>query len=74
MVAQRFLDLAIGNFDFKWFYDPSEINYLNGWGLSEDELRVNLISVWEKNGSLDGLLIDNIQLRMKYYDFLNNVK
>ena len=74
IVAQRFLDIATSNFDIKWLYDPNEISYLNGWGLSEDELKVNLISVLEKNGSLDGLLIDNIQLRMKYYDFLNNDK
>ncbi len=74
VVAQRFLDISIGNFDNKWYYDPNELAYLNGWGLSEDELKENLITVLNKQASLNDLLLDNIQVRLKYYEFISNDK
>jgi hypothetical protein len=73
-VAQRFLDISDDNFDNKWYYEPNKISYLNGWGLSEDELKANLISILDFNGNLDSLFLDSTRLRLKYDDFLRNDK
>jgi hypothetical protein len=73
-VAQRFLDISDDNFDNKWYYEPNKISYLNGWGLSEDELKANLISILDFNGNLDSLFLDSTRLRLKYDDFLRDDK
>lgn len=38
-VAGRYLQIALTRPPAEWVYDPGQLHYVHGWGLSEDELR-----------------------------------
>ena len=42
MLAERFLKLINGDAPRDWMYDPRDITYFHGWGVSEDRLRQRL--------------------------------
>jgi hypothetical protein len=70
-VAQRFLDISNGDFDEKWYFNPSELTYFNGWGLSEEELRLNLTNIIETEG-FDKLCLVSPILSEKLKKFLKH--
>jgi len=71
-VAERYLRLIKGEIPEDWFYDPPNISYLHGWGLSEQDAKTFLRQVI-KNGGLKALqLSDKPELEQKFVEFANS--
>jgi hypothetical protein len=58
VVAQRFIHIIEGQVPISWYFDPQDIRYLHGWGLSEDTVRQNLRLLVKEHG-LSGLGLDD---------------
>ena len=66
IVAQRYLDLINNTYDNEWVYSPKKIININGWGLSEIELKRNLAKIINTNGGFSNLQISNVVLLNKF--------
>jgi glycosyltransferase involved in cell wall biosynthesis len=66
LVAQRFLDIGNGNFNPKWYFNPQNLTYLNGWGLNEEELKINLSRMIKQKEGWSNLHLTNNTLLDKY--------
>jgi hypothetical protein len=49
-LAERFLVLISGSVPADWFFDPQDITYFHGWGVSEERLRHALAEFIERFG------------------------
>lgn len=71
-VAERFLRIVNDDYPEEWLYDPENIRYLHGWGLSEDNAK-SLIRQSLEYGGKDGLnLSDKPELEHKFIEFACN--
>jgi len=69
---QYYKTRAKGEIPEDWFYDPPNISYLHGWGLSEQDAKTFLRQVI-KNGGLKALqLSDKPELEQKFVEFANS--
>lgn len=67
-VAERFIRILTGNIPMDWNYDPREIKYLNGYGLSEKRLKKILQSIIRKKGIKALGLSDKPELERLFYE------
>jgi glycosyltransferase involved in cell wall biosynthesis len=68
-VAERFLRIVNDDFPEEWLFDPHDIRYIHGWGLSEQDGR-NLIVKFLEYAGKDGLcLSDKPELEKKFIEF-----
>ncbi len=58
IVAQKFLKLINDEVPKEWYYNPSDISYIHGGGVSEERLRKVMPQIIEKHGE-DSLLLDH---------------
>lgn len=45
VIASKYIDLILGKYDPSWIFDPENISYFNGWGLSQDEAIKNMEAI-----------------------------
>src|SRR4030095_11117468 len=57
-VAERFTRLAAGDVPPEWWFDPGEIDYLHGWGLTDSRAREVLRTIISQRGLAALLLGD----------------
>jgi glycosyltransferase involved in cell wall biosynthesis len=66
VVAEKYMQLIRGDFPKQWLYDPQNITYLYGCGLSQEQVKKNINSFVEK-GSIKSLCLkDKPNLEDKY--------
>ncbi|GAA0880912.1 hypothetical protein GCM10009119_38820 [Algoriphagus jejuensis] len=75
VVAQKYLDIIDDNYDPNWLFDPKDLKYIHGWGLSTYELKSNLSSIVNHVGGLSNLCLTNKSLiekirSLEEHDFL----
>jgi glycosyltransferase involved in cell wall biosynthesis len=68
-VARRYLRLIEGTAPPSWFYDPTRIRYLHGYGLSESRLKTVLREVLKQGGTGGLQLSDKPELERLFMDF-----
>jgi len=68
-VARRYLRLIEGTAPASWFYDPSRIRYLHGYGLSEARLKTVLRGVLKQGGTGALQLSDKPELERLFLEF-----
>jgi glycosyltransferase involved in cell wall biosynthesis len=71
-VAQRFLDISYGNFNPKWYFNPQNLTYLNGWGLNIEEIKINLSIMIKQEEGWTNLHLTNKTLLDKYKKLIEN--
>lgn len=57
-VAKRYSDLLAGNVPETWFFHPSALNYVGGWGISTQRMQYVVSQVIEKYGA-EALCLDD---------------
>ncbi|MBI2265744.1 MAG: hypothetical protein HYU64_11305 [Armatimonadetes bacterium] len=71
-VAERYLILLKGGYPDNWLYDPKEIRYLHGWGLSEEKAKA-LVHRTIRQGSVRALqLSDKTDLERRFVEFVRS--
>ena len=70
-VAARFLQLATGPVPTDWTFDPAELRYLHGWGLTESRLREVLTALVERGGIQILGLSDKPELEQAFADLIH---
>jgi len=73
-VASKFMMVINGNIPDEWLFDPSDIKYLNGGGVSEENLKAIIKDMIEKAGIESLQLSDKPELEKMFFNFANNVK
>jgi hypothetical protein len=68
-VAERYLRLIKGDIPREWYFDPNNIKYLHGAGISEQCVQNNIKSIIEYNGTKSLQLSDKPELEKKFEDF-----
>jgi hypothetical protein len=68
-VASRYLRLIEGDVPREWLYDPMDIRYLHGLGLSESQVRELVRAVIQKGGVAALQLDDKPELRDMFVAF-----
>ncbi len=68
-VAERFLQLIDGRFPEAWLYDPTDIRYLHGWGLSEARVKRLVKAVIDTGGKEALQLSDKPELERLFLEF-----
>jgi hypothetical protein len=69
LVAERFARLAAGDIPVEWWFDPGEIDYLHGWGLSDTRAREVLRTIINQRGLAALLLSDKPALERMCVEF-----
>jgi hypothetical protein len=67
-VAGRFLQLATGTVPAAWTFDPADLRYVHGWGLTEARLREVLSAVLEHGGRAALGLSDKPELEQAFWE------
>lgn len=49
-VADRFMRIVSGSIPAEWIYDPSQLTYVDGWGLTPEAWRASMQAVLERGG------------------------
>jgi hypothetical protein len=57
-VANRLELIASGNFSSEYLYSPQDVTYINGWGISENNLKKQVFNYVNELGG-DALLLNN---------------
>lgn len=71
LVAEKYMQIIDGNFPKDWYYDPNDITYLYGCGLSKDDVKKN-ISLFIKKGGINALCLkDKKHLEIEYLKLMN---
>ncbi len=68
-VAQRFVRLLEGDAPPHWWFDPHTIEYLHGWGLTDQRAREVIRLIVEKHGVAALALADKPRLEQAFADF-----
>ena len=69
-VAQRYLRVLSGEAPAAWFFEPAELTYFLGWGVTEDEVRENVAAIVAGHGE-KGLRLDHVpELRSRMLRYL----
>ena len=68
-VAKRYLQMIEGNAPDDWFFNPYDIHYIHGYGLSEEKLRLILRGFIEKYGPEALQISDKPDLLKKFVQF-----
>jgi glycosyltransferase involved in cell wall biosynthesis len=74
MLAERFLAIVSGHVPRDWMFDPQQISYYHGWGVSEERLRRRLAALIEFAGIEALRLTDKPQLERAILDFALNAE
>jgi len=69
VVAEKYLRLLDGTAPGAWFFDPSRLRYLHGYGLSEERVKAVLREVVEAGGVEALQLSDKPELERLFLDF-----
>lgn len=72
LVAQRFINLIDGKIDPSWVFNPQDLKYLNGWGLSALELKTNISKIVNQKGAWNNLHLSNYLLVQKFKRLISN--
>ena len=72
LVAEKYMQIVEGNFPKEWYYNPNDIKYLYGCGLSKNQLQNNIRLFVEKGGIKSLCLTDKGNLENEYLTMLNN--
>jgi hypothetical protein len=64
-VAERFMRVVRGDIPDEWMYDPSDVRYTHGWGLSEGELREVIAAVIGQGGAAALQVADKPELERR---------
>jgi hypothetical protein len=68
-VGQRYLRVLRGTAPGEWFFDPSELDYFLGWGVSHDEARQNVTRLVERHSAHALQLDHDARLRERMLAF-----
>lgn len=68
-VAERYLKLINGEHTREWFYNPQNVQYLYGWGFSEQKLKEHLKRFIDCGGKKALQLSDKPDLEQRFIDF-----
>jgi hypothetical protein len=68
-VARRYLQIIDDEMPADWFYDPQDIRYVHGWGLSEDRARHLVRAMIEQAGKEALQLADKPELERMFIEF-----
>lgn len=68
-VAERYLRLIKGDVPVEWYYDPNNIQYLQGGGVPEQCVKNNIKAIIEYNGVKSLQLSDKPELERKFKEF-----
>jgi hypothetical protein len=70
-IAGRFMTLIEGRAAAEWMFDPRELRYVEGCGLTRDQARANVRAVIEVGGPAALCLSDKPELEALFVDFVN---
>lgn len=71
MVAEKYMKLISGDFPSTWIFQVSQLQYIHGAGLSEDELKTK-VKTFLKSGTSKALQLDDKpKLKRAYLDLIN---
>jgi glycosyltransferase involved in cell wall biosynthesis len=73
-IAERYIQLIKGDIPQEWIYDPKNIRYVHGVGLSEDKGRKLLKDVIEQGGKEALQVSDKPELEKLLIDFAEGLK
>ena len=68
-VAERYMRLIMNNYPEEWLYNPKNIEYAHGWGLSEQQVKSFIRKTIEKGGKKVLQLSDKPELEQKFIEF-----
>lgn len=57
-VAKRYSDLLAGNVPESWYFHPSGLNYVGGWGISTERIKLVVSQIIERYGA-EALFLDD---------------
>jgi hypothetical protein len=69
LVAARFLRLVNGDIPAAWWFDPAAIDYLHGWGLTDERVRDVLRQIISAQGTGALQLADKPHLERAFCEF-----
>lgn len=73
-VAKKYRDIINGNIPDAWYFDPANIQCINGYGMQEDKLK-KFVAGYVKQYGKDALFVNhNAALREKLLNFINEKK
>lgn len=68
-VAERYMRLIMNNYPEEWLYNPKNIEYAHGWGLSEQQVKSFIRKTIEKGGKKALQLSDKPKLEQQFIEF-----
>ena len=71
-VAQRYIRLIQGEIPPEWYYDPQDIRYLYGCGITVQQARSTIAEIIQKDGVQALQLSDKPELEQSYLDLIKN--
>ena len=69
-VALKYIGIIENQYPREWVSSPSELSYLYGWGVSTDEVKVNVADVIKRNG-IDGLMLNSTHLKAQFLTLIS---
>ena len=69
LVAQKYLNIINGDIPPEWYFDNTQINYTQGWGLSEKEVKNNIKGMVNRYGKEGLCLSKNPKLEKIFLHF-----
>lgn len=72
VVALKYMSIINNTLPQKWFFNPYEIEYINGYGMSEVFLKNILKDMVDKKGIKSLQLSDKPKLKTLFNDFINS--
>lgn len=69
LVAERFRRLCEGTVPESWYFDPSKVRYLHGWGVSDKQTRARVAAVLNMGGPSALQLQDKPVLEQDFIKF-----
>lgn len=69
-VALKYIGLITNHYPREWISRPLELNYVYGWGVSSEEVKVNVSEMIKRNG-MDGLMLNSTQLRAQFLTLIS---
>jgi phosphoribosylanthranilate isomerase len=68
-VAERYLKMIVNDIPADWWYDPKNIRYVHGAGLSEEKAKEIVRSIIQEGGLKALQISDKPQLEKRFLDF-----